>query len=144
MLCDLLVAGEDARFGQPEIRLGVMPGAGGTQRLTRALGKPKAMELILTGRTITADEADRHGLVTKVVPSEATLDEALALGDAIAKMPPVAVLAAIESVDRAFELPLREGLAAERQAFFALFATDDQTEGMAAFAEKRDPRWQGR
>ena len=102
------------------------------------------MDLILTGRTIDADEADRHGLVTKVVPSEATLDEALALGDAIAKMPPVAVLAAIESVDRAFELPLREGLAAERRAFFALFATDDQTEGMAAFAEKRDPRWQGR
>jgi enoyl-CoA hydratase len=144
MLCDLLVAGEDARFGQPEIRLGVMPGAGGTQRLTRAIGKAKAMDLILTGRTITADEADRHGLVTKVVPSEATLDEALVLGDAIAKMPPVAVLAAIEAVDRAFELPLDEGLAAERRAFFALFATDDQSEGMAAFAEKREPRWQGR
>src|SRR3954447_5740290 len=99
MLCDLLVAGEDARFGQPEIRLGVMPGAGGTQRLTRAIGKAKAMDLILTGRTMTADEADRMGLVTKVVPSEATVDEAIALGDAIAKMPPVAVLAAIEAVD---------------------------------------------
>jgi enoyl-CoA hydratase len=144
MLCDLLVAGEDARFGQPEIRLGVMPGAGGTQRLTRAIGKARAMELILTGRTITADEADRHGLVTKVVPSEATVHEALAVGDAIAAMPPVAVLAAIEAIDRAFELPLDDGLAAERQAFFALFATDDQAEGMAAFADKRDPVWRGR
>jgi enoyl-CoA hydratase len=144
MLCDLLVAGEDARFGQPEIRIGVMPGAGGTQRLTRAIGKAKAMDMVLTGRTITADEADRLGLVTRVVPSEATLDEAMALAEQIAKMPPVAVLAAIEAVDRAFELPLDEGLAAERRAFFALFATDDQTEGMAAFAEKREPRWQGR
>jgi enoyl-CoA hydratase len=144
MLCDMIVAGEDARFGQPEIRLGVMPGAGGTQRLTRAIGKAKAMELILTGRTMTAQEADACGLVTRVVPSETTLDEALALADRIAAMPPVAVLAATEAIDRAYELSLDAGLELERRDFFLLFASDDQREGMAAFIEKRPAVWRGR
>jgi enoyl-CoA hydratase len=144
MLCDLLVAGDDARFGQPEIKLGVMPGAGGTQRLTRAVGKAKAMELVLTGRTIDAREAEAHGLVTKVVPAEATLDAALDLARTIAQMPPVAVVAAKEAVNRAFELPLEAGLEFERRNFFLLFATDDMREGTAAFTEKRRPEWHGR
>jgi len=144
MSCDMIVAGDDAQFGQPEIRIGVMPGAGGTQRLTRAIGKAKAMELILTGRSISAREADDLGLVTKVVPAEATVDEALELGARIAAMPPLAVRAAKQAVNRAFEAPLAEGLAAERKSFFALFATEDQREGMQAFAEKRPPEWRGR
>lgn len=144
MLCDLIVAGEDAQFGQPEIKLGVMPGAGGTQRLTRAIGKAKAMELILTGRTIGAREAEAHGLVTQVVPSEATVPAALALAGQIAAMPPVAVMAAKAAVNRAEELPLEAGLEFERRSFYLLFATEDQDEGMAAFAEKRQPRWKGR
>lgn len=144
MACDMIVAGEDARFGQPEIRLGVMPGAGGTQRLTRAIGKARAMELILTGRTMTAREAEAAGLVTTVVPAEATLHAALELADRIAAMPPLAVRAAKEAVNRAFELPLAEGIAFERRSFFGLFATDDQREGMAAFVEKRTPEWRGR
>jgi enoyl-CoA hydratase len=142
--CDLIVAGEDARFGQPEINLGVMPGAGGTQRLTRAIGRARAMDLILTGRTITAREAETMGLVSRVVPAERTLDEALALGAAVAAQAPVAVLAAKEAVRLAEELPLGDGLRHERRAFFALFATEDQTEGMAAFVEKRRPEWKGR
>ena len=144
MSCDLIVAGEDARFGQPEINLGVMPGAGGTQRLTRAIGRARAMDLILTGRTITAREAETMGLVSRVVPADRTLDEALALGAAIAAQAPVAVLAAKEAVRLAEELPLGDGLRHERRAFFALFATEDQTEGMAAFVEKRRPEWKGR
>ena len=144
MSCDLIVAGEDARFGQPEINLGVMPGAGGTQRLTRAIGRARAMDLILTGRTITAREAETMGLVSRVVPAERTLDEALALGAAVAAQAPVAVLAAKEAVRLADELPLGDGLRHERRAFFALFATEDQTEGMAAFVEKRRPEWKGR
>jgi enoyl-CoA hydratase len=144
MTCDLIVAGEDARFGQPEINLGVMPGAGGTQRLTRAIGRARAMDLILTGRTITAREAETMGLVSRVVPAERTLDEALALATAIAAQAPVAVLAAKEAVRLAEELPLGDGLRHERRAFFALFATEDQTEGMAAFVEKRRPEWKGR
>ena len=144
MSCDLIVAGEDARFGQPEINLGVMPGAGGTQRLTRAIGRARAMDLILTGRTITAREAETMGLVSRVVPAERTLDEALALGAAVAAQAPVAVLAAKEAVRLAEELPLGDGLRHERRAFFALFATEDQTEGMAAFVEKRRPEWKGR
>jgi enoyl-CoA hydratase len=144
MTCDLIVAGEDAQFGQPEIRLGVMPGAGGTQRLTRAIGKAKAMDMILTGRTMDAREADRHGLVTKVVPAEETLDAALELGGRIAAMPPIAVIAAKEAVNRAFELSLEAGLELERRDFFLLFASEDQDEGMAAFAEKRTPTWRGR
>ena len=144
MSCDLIVAGEDARFGQPEINLGVMPGAGGTQRLTRAIGRARAMDLILTGRTITAREAESMGLVSRVVPADRTLDEALALGAAVAAQAPVAVLAAKEAVRLAEELPLGDGLRHERRAFFALFATEDQTEGMAAFVEKRRPEWKGR
>jgi len=144
MACDMIVAGDDATFGQPEIRLGVMPGAGGTQRLTRAVGKAKAMELVLTGRTMDAREAEAHGLVTSVVPSEATVDAALDLAQRVAEMPPVAVLAAKEAVNRAFELPLEAGLEFERRNFFLLFASEDQAEGMAAFTEKRPASWQGR
>jgi enoyl-CoA hydratase len=144
MTCDLIVAGDDAKFGQPEIRLGVMPGAGGTQRLTRAIGKAKAMEMILTGRTMTAQEADQHGLVTKVVPAAETVEAALDLATKIAGMPPVAVLAAKEAVNRAFELSLEAGLELERRDFYLLFASEDQDEGMAAFTEKRPPEWRGR
>ena len=144
MACDLIVAGEDAQFGQPEIKLGVIPGAGGTQRLTRAIGKARAMELILTGRSIGARDAEAVGLVSLVVPAEETLDRALELAGRIAAMPPLAVRAAKAMINRAAEIALTEGLAAERQAFFDLFATADQTEGMAAFTEKRTPTWQGR
>ena len=144
MTCDLIVAGEDAQFGQPEIRIGVMPGAGGTQRLTRAVGIARAMELVLTGRMIGADEARGAGLVTTVVPSPDVLDEALRLADTIASMPPLAVRAAKRSVLAAAELPLAAGLRAEREAFFDLFATEDQREGMRAFQEKRPPTWTGR
>jgi enoyl-CoA hydratase len=144
MLCDMIVAGEDAQFGQPEIKLGVMPGAGGTQRLTRAIGKARAMEMILTGRTMGAHEAEAHGLVTAVVPSEATLPAALDLAARIAAMPPVAVLSAKAAVNRAEELPLEAGLEFERRSFYLLFDSDDQKEGMAAFGEKRSPHWRGR
>ena len=144
LLCDVVVAGDDATFGQPEIKLGVIPGAGGTQRLTRAVGRARAMELILTGRSIDAREAERLGLVSRVVPAEETLDRALELAGRIAALPPIAVRAAKAAVNAAQELPLSEGLARERQAFFGLFATTDQKEGMAAFAEKRPPRWTGR
>jgi enoyl-CoA hydratase len=144
MACDLIVAGEDAQFGQPEIKLGVIPGAGGTQRLTRAIGKARAMDMILTGRSISAREAEAAGLVSLVVPAEATVDRALELAGRIATMPPLAVRAAKAMVNRAAETVLADGLAAERQAFFDLFATEDQAEGMAAFAEKRAPTWRGR
>ena len=144
MTCDLIVAGDDAQFGQPEIRIGVMPGAGGTQRLTRAVGTALAMELILTGRAMPAAEAKAAGLVTKVVPSLETVDAALELADTIATMPPLAVRAAKRSVLAAAELSLTAGLRAERDAFFELFATEDQREGMRAFMEKRSPTWTGR
>jgi enoyl-CoA hydratase len=144
MICDMIIAAEDAGFGQPEIRIGVMPGAGGTQRLTRAIGKARAMELILTGRTMTATEADAHGLVTAVVPAEATVDAALELAGRIATMPPLAVRAAKQAILDAGRRPLDEGLIREREAFFRLFDTDDQAEGMAAFTEKRPPVWSGR
>ena len=144
MACDMIVAAEDASFGQPEIRLGVMPGAGGTQRLTRAIGKARAMELILTGRTMTAQEADAHGLVTRIVPAPATVDAALELAARIAAMPPLAVRAAKAAILDAEERSLSEGLARERVAFFGLFDTDDQAEGMAAFTQKRPPAWSGR
>jgi enoyl-CoA hydratase len=144
MSCDLIVAGDDAQFGQPEIRIGVMPGAGGTQRLTRAIGVARAMELILTGRTMAADEAHAAGLVTTVVPAAETVAAALDLADRIAAMPPLAVRAAKRSVLAAADLPLSAGLRAEREAFFDLFATDDQREGMRAFQEKRAPTWTGR
>jgi enoyl-CoA hydratase len=144
MACDMIVAAEDAQFGQPEIRIGVMPGAGGTQRLTRAIGKARAMELILTGRPISAGEAAAAGLVTTVVPSAATVDAALELAARIAAMPPLAVRAAKAAVLDAADRQLADGLARERDAFFALFDTDDQAEGMAAFTEKRPPVWSGR
>jgi enoyl-CoA hydratase len=144
MLCDMIVAGEDAQFGQPEIRLGVMPGAGGTQRLTRAIGKAKAMEMILTGRNMGAREAEANGLVTSVVPSDETIPAALALAAKIAAMAPVAVMAAKAAVNRAEELALEAGLDFERRNFYLLFDTDDMREGMAAFAEKRKPAWKGR
>lgn len=144
MTCDLLIAGEDAQFGQPEIKLGVIPGAGGTQRLTRAIGKARAMEMVLTGRTMGAREAEAHGLVSRVVPSEATVPAALELAGRIAAMPPVAVLAAKAAVNRADELSLEAGLDFERRSFYQLFDTDDQAEGMTAFLAKRPPRWTGR
>jgi enoyl-CoA hydratase len=144
MACDMVVAADDAVFGQPEIRIGVMPGAGGTQRLTRALGKAKAMELILTGRNLPAREAEAHGLVTRVVAREETLGAALDLARDVAAMPPLAVRAAKEAVNRAFELSLEAGLEFERRNFFLLFSSDDQKEGMAAFVEKRKPTWKGR
>jgi enoyl-CoA hydratase len=144
MACDLIVASDDAVFGQPEIRIGVIPGAGGTQRLTRALGKTKAMELILTGRQMPAREAEAHGLVNRVVGREQMLPQALALAGEIAALPPLAVMAAKEAVNHAFELSLEAGLEFERRTFFLLFATEDQKEGMAAFVEKRRPEWKGR
>ena len=144
MTCDLIVAGDDAQFGQPEITIGVMPGAGGTQRLTRAVGQARAMEMILTGRPISADAAEAAGLVARVVPAEATLDAALELAGRIAAMPPIAVRAAKRAIREAAERPLTDGLAAERDAFFMLFDTADQAEGMAAFMDKRAPVWTGR
>ena len=143
MACDMIVAAEDAQFGQPEIRIGVMPGAGGTQRLTRAIGKARAMELILTGRPISAREAAAAGLVTSVVPAPATVDVALELAARIATMPALAVRAAKAAILDAADRQLDDGLARERDAFFALFDTDDQAEGMAAFTEKRPPVWSG-
>jgi enoyl-CoA hydratase len=144
MASDMIVAGDDARFGQPEIKLGVMPGAGGTQRLTRAIGKARAMDLILTGRTMGAREAEAHGLVTRVVPAEATVQSALDLAAEVAAQAPLAVIAAKQAILNADELPLDAGLAFERRAFFLLFATEDQREGMDAFAAKRQPTWKGR
>ena len=144
MACDMIVAAEDAVFGQPELRLGIMPGAGGTQRLTRAIGKAKAMELILTGRPMPAAEAEAHGLVTRLVPAHQVVPAALQLAASISAMPPVAVAAAVEAVRAAEELPLRDGLALERRLFYLLFSTEDQKEGMQAFLEKRPPRWVGR
>ena len=144
MVCDMIVAAEDAQFGQPEIRIGVMPGAGGTQRLTRAIGKARAMEVILTGRQLSAREAFEAGLVTSVVPAAATVDAALELAQRIADMPPLAVRAAKAAVLDAADRQLAAGLARERATFFGLFDTQDQAEGMAAFTEKRPPVWSGR
>jgi len=144
MACDMIVAGDDARFGQPEIGIGVIPGAGGTQRLTRAIGRARAMELVLTGRRITAQEALAMGMVTEVVPAAETVDRALDLAGRIAAMPRLAVEAAKAAVIAAGELPLREGLHYERERFADLFGTEDQREGMLAFLEKRAPTWTGR
>ena len=137
MMCDLIIAADSARFAQPEIKLGIMPGAGGTQRLPRAVGKAKAMDWMLTGRLIDAHEAERAGLVSRVVPAEETLPTALQVAAEIAAMPLMAVIAQKESVQRAFEAPLAEGLRFERRLFHGLFATEDQKEGMRAFLEKR-------
>jgi enoyl-CoA hydratase/carnithine racemase len=144
LLCDLIVAGDDAQFGQPELRLGIIPGAGGTQRLTRAVGKARASELILTGRTIDAAEAERIGLVSRVVPATETFDTALDIASKIAGMPPLAVRAAKAAIAQADEVGLTDGLAFEQRTFFGLFATDDQQEGMRAFIEKRPPVFRGR
>jgi enoyl-CoA hydratase len=144
MACDMLVAGDDAQFGQPEIRLGVIPGAGGTQRLARAIGRARAMELVLTGRRISAAEADRLGLVTMVVPAAETLARALELAGRVAAMPALAVQAAKASINATQALPLDEGLRYERARFEALFATEDRDEGMVAFLEKRPPAWRHR
>lgn len=144
MACDMIVAAEDASFGQPEIKIGVMPGAGGTQRLTRAVGKARAMGLILTGRTMSAAEAATFGVVTTVVPAEATVDAALELAGRIAAMPPLAIRAAKMAILDASERNLHDGLTRERDAFFRLFDSQDQAEGMAAFTEKRPPVWSGR
>jgi enoyl-CoA hydratase len=139
MMCDFIIAAETAKFGQPEITLGIIPGAGGTQRLTRAVGKAKAMDLVLTGRMMDAAEAERAGLVARVVPAEKLLEEAMAAAEKIAGMSlPVALLAK-ESVNRAFETTLAEGIRFERRMFHASFATEDQKEGMAAFVDKRKP-----
>jgi enoyl-CoA hydratase len=137
MMCDIIIAAENARFGQPEINLGIIPGAGGTQRLTRAVGKAKAMEMILTGRMMDAAEAERASLVARVVPTEQVLAEALKVGERIAALSAPSVAIAKEAVNRAFETTLAEGVRFERRVFHALFATEDQKEGMAAFAEKR-------
>jgi enoyl-CoA hydratase len=143
MSCDMIVASETARFGQPEINLGVIPGAGGTQRLTRAVGKAIAMEMVLNNRTLTAAEALQYGLVNRVVPVERYLEEALGLAAEIAARAPLAVRLGKEAVNHAFESTLAEGLADERRAFYFLFASADQKEGMAAFTEKRKPEWKG-
>jgi enoyl-CoA hydratase len=144
MTLDMIIAAESARFGQPEIKIGVMPGAGGTQRLPRAIGKSKAMEMILTGEPISAAEAERIGLVSRVVPNEVLVDDALALAAEIAKRPPLAVRLAKESVNAGYEMSLTDGLAHERRLFYLLFASEDQKEGMAAFLEKREPDFSGR
>lgn len=144
MTCDMIIASETAQFGQPEIKIGVMPGAGGTQRLARALGKARAMEMVLTGKFITADEAHQAGLINKVVPVEMYLREAVSLARKIADMAPVAVKLAKESVNRAFETHLDEGLNYERKNFYLTFASEDQKEGMNAFIDKRKARYKGR
>jgi enoyl-CoA hydratase len=137
MICDFIIAADTAKFGQPEINLGVVAGIGGTQRLTRFVGKSKAMDMHLTGRMMDAAEAERAGLVSRVVPAEALIEEAMAAAKAIAAKSAIAVMAVKEAVNRSYEVPLREGLLFERRLFHALFATADQKEGMAAFLEKR-------
>jgi len=144
MMCDIILAADNARFGQPEITLGIMPGMGGTQRLVRAIGKSKAMEMCLTGRLMGAEEAERAGLVARVVPANELLDSALTLAQAIAGMSRPAAMMVKEAINRAFETPLCEGLRFERRSFHATFATEDQSEGMAAFVDKRKPQFQNR
>ncbi len=144
MTLDLIVAGEGARFGQPEISIGIIPGAGGTQRLTRAIGKSKAMRMILTGDPITAREAESAGLVAQVTTDELCVEDALALAARIAQKSPLALRLAKESVNAAYEMSLTDSLAHERRLFYLLFASDDQKEGMAAFLEKRTPDFRGR
>jgi enoyl-CoA hydratase len=143
MSCDMILASETARFGQPEVTIGVIPGAGGTQRLTRAVGKAIAMEMVLNNRTLTAEEALQYGLVNHVIPVERYLEETLQLANEIAGRAPLAVRLGKEAVNHAFDATLSQGLAAERRAFYYLFSTQDQKEGMAAFLEKRKPEWKG-
>jgi len=144
MACDMIVASETAKFGQPEINIGVIPGAGGTQRLTRAVGKALAMEMVLNARFLSAEEALRYGLLNRVAPVETYLEEALKLANEIAVRAPLAVRLGKEAVNQAFESFLADGLADERRAFYFLFSTEDQKEGMAAFMEKRRANWKGR
>ena len=144
MMADFIIAADSAKFGQPEIKLGVTPGMGGSQRLTLAVGKAKAMEMCLTGRMMGAEEAERSGLVAKVVPAAELLDEALKTAEAIAGMAPLAAIAVKEMVGAAFEIPLGQGIRFERRLFHGLFGTEDQKEGMAAFVEKRPGNWKGR
>jgi enoyl-CoA hydratase len=143
MACDMIVASETAKFGQPEINLGVIPGAGGTQRIARSAGKAIAMEMVLNGRILTADEAHHYGLVNRIVPEEVYLEEALKLAEEIAVRAPLAVRLAKQAVNHAFESFLADGLADERRAFYLLFASHDQKEGMKAFLEKRPAEWKG-
>jgi enoyl-CoA hydratase len=144
MMCDFVIAADSAKFGQPEITLGVMPGAGGTQRLTRLVGKSKAMEMCLTGRMMDAEEAERAGLVSRVVPAAELMADALKTAGKIAAMSRPAAMMVKESVARAYETTLGEGIRFERRLFHAAFATEDQKEGMAAFVEKRKPKWKNR
>ncbi|HUG61074.1 MAG TPA: enoyl-CoA hydratase [Methylomirabilota bacterium] len=144
MMCDIVLAADTAKFGQPEIKLGIMPGMGGSQRLTRLVGRSKAMDLILTGRMMDAEEAERAGLVSRIVAADRLLDEALATAETVAGMSAPAVMMAKEAVNRAAELPQAEGIHFERRMFHAMFATDDQKEGMRAFLEKRKPSWSDR
>jgi enoyl-CoA hydratase len=144
MMCDFIIAGDNAKFGQPEINLGVVPGMGGSQRLTRAVGKAKAMDMILTGRFIDADEAERSGLVARVVPAADTVEEALKAAEVIASKSKPAAMLAKEAVNAAFETGLAQGVLFERRLFHSLFASEDQKEGMAAFAEKRQPEFRHR
>lgn len=141
MSCDFIIAADNAKFGQPEITLGILPGAGGTQRLTRAIGKSKAMDMVLTGKTIDADEAERMGLVSRIVPVEDLIDEAVETATLIAGYSQTAVLMAKEAVNRSYETMLSEGLRFERRMFHAAFSTDDKEEGMSAFLEKRPPHF---
>jgi enoyl-CoA hydratase len=144
MMCDIILAAETARFSQPEITLGIPPGAGGTQRLPRAIGKAKAMEMILTGRMMDAAEAERSGLVSRVVSAEKLMEEARTVATALARLPPVTIQMAKELVNAAYETPLTQGVRQERRIFHAAFATEDQKEGMAAFIEKRKPAFTGK
>ena len=144
MMADFIIGADTAKFGQPEIKLGVSPGMGGSQRLTRAIGKAKAMEMCLTGRMMDAAEAERSGLVARVVPADTLVDEALKTAAAIAAMPPLAAIANKEMVNAAFETTLTQGVLFERRLFHGLFGTEDQSEGMAAFVEKRPGNWKGR
>jgi enoyl-CoA hydratase len=144
MMCDIVIAADSARFGQPEIKLGIIPGAGGTQRLPRAVGKAKAMDLVLTARMMDAAEAERSGLVSRVVPLDKLLDEALAAAATICSLSGPSVMAAKECVNRSFEGTLSDGVMYERRLFHALFGTEDQTEGMSAFIEKRAPAFKQR
>jgi enoyl-CoA hydratase len=144
MACDMIVASEKAKFGQPEITIGVIPGAGGTQRLTRAVGKALAMEMVLNNRHLSAEEAYQFGLINRVVPADEYLSTALELAESIASMPPLAVRFGKEMVNQAFETSLSQGMADERRSFYFLFSSQDQKEGMQAFVEKRKPKWEGK